>query len=122
MPNESGHVAQTASPFLLRFAQERTGSDVLPGRYCPDRDVWVTDGPEGPVPLIQSQEACRAVETVTRVLAEQTDQSVSCAHAGTVASTTSTAVEMERTDVRSDAMPLYLTATFTEVHAEQTDK
>lgn len=122
MPNESGHVAQTASPFLLRFAQARTGSDVLPGHYCPERDVWVTDSPEGSIPLIQSQEECRAVETVTRVLAEQTDQSIGGAYAGTVASTTSTAVNMERTDVRSDAMPLYLAATLTEVHAEQTDK
>lgn len=122
MPNESGHVAQTESPFLLRFAQARTGTDVLPGRYCPERDVWVTDSPEGSIPLIQSQEACRAVETVTRVLAEQTDQSIGGAYAGTVAGTTSTAVNMERTDVRSDAMPLYLAATLTEVHAEQTDK
>lgn len=59
---------------------------------------------------------------MTRVLAEQTDQSVGSAYAGTVAGTTSTAVNMERTDVRNDAMPLYLAATFTEVHAEQTDK
>lgn len=122
MPNESGQLAQTESPFLLRFAQARTGTDVLPGRYCSDRDVWVTDSPEGSIPLIQSQEPCRAVETVTKVLAEQTDQSIGGAYAGTVASLTSTAVEMERTDVRSDAMPLYLAATLTEVHAEQTDR
>jgi hypothetical protein len=59
---------------------------------------------------------------VTKVLAEQTDQSIGGAYAGTVAGTTSTAVNMERTDVRSDAMPLYLAATLTEVHADQIDK
>lgn len=122
MPSESGHLVQKGSPFLLRFAQARTGTDVLPGRYCSDRDVWVTDSPEGSIPLIESQDPTRAVETVTRVLAEQTDQSIGGAYAGTVAGMTSTAVDMERTDVRTDAMPLYLAVTLTEVHAEQTDK
>ncbi|WP_152997504.1 hypothetical protein [Methylobacterium sp. GXS13] len=113
MPSETRHVAQTVSPFLMRFAQARMGIDVLPGRYCPERDVWVTDSPEGLIPLIQSQEECQAIETVTRVLAEQTDQSIGGAYAGTVASTTSTSVNMERTDVRGDAMPLHLAVTLT---------
>jgi hypothetical protein len=105
----------------LGFAQARTGRGDLPGHYCTDRDVWVVNTAEGLVPLIQSKEECRADETVTRVLAEQTDQSIGGAYAGTVAGMTTTAVEMERTDIRADAMPFFLAVTLTEVHAEQTD-
>lgn len=122
MPNEAGNVGTGVAPFLIKFAQPRLGSDQLPGRYCEDHDVWVVDTPTGPVPLVQSGEGCLATETVTRVLAEQTDQSVTHAHAGTVAGWTTTAVEMEQTDVRGDLTPLHLVATLTEVHAEQTDK
>ena len=121
MPSEREHRTSPRSPFLMSFAQERIGSSELPGRYCTDRDVWVVNTAEGLVPLIQSREECRAGETVTRVLAEQTDQSIGGAYAGTVAGMTSTAVEMERTDTRTDAMPLHLAVTLTEVHAEQTD-
>ncbi|MFK5596164.1 hypothetical protein ACFZ8E_04045 [Methylobacterium sp. HMF5984] len=121
MPGELENDTPIATPFLLRFAQVRTGSGVLPGRYCSDRDVWVVNTEEGSVPLILSREEGRADETVTRVLAEQTDQSMGGAYAGTVVGMTSTAVEMERTDIRTDAMSLHLTVTLTEVQAEQTD-
>lgn len=31
-------------PLLLQRAVARTGDDSLPGKYCPERHVWVADG------------------------------------------------------------------------------
>ena len=113
---------QGVSPFLSRYAQRRTGSDRLPGRYCSELQMWLVDTDHGPLALIDTSEGRAATETVTRVLAEQTDSSHATQMTGTQPVTTVTAVAMEQDDWVADRTALHRLATITEVAAEQTDK
>lgn len=113
---------QSVSPFLLRYAERRSGPNRLPGRYCSEREMWVIDTADGPQELIAGEDGLRMTETVTRVLAEQTDNPQAARMAGTPPVSTATAVAMEQDDWQADRTALHRLATITEVAAEQTDK
>jgi hypothetical protein len=63
-------------PLLVALSIERTGSDDLPGRYCPERHVWVVDSPDGPQPLVTMAASAELI-TFTKVKGERTDAETS---------------------------------------------
>lgn len=42
-----------AEPFMFRFATPRTVDAEMPGRYSSDLGVWVVDGDDGVVPIVE---------------------------------------------------------------------
>jgi hypothetical protein len=54
-------------PFLATLAVRRTGTtSELPGRYCAQQDLWVVDGPNGPIPIVMSHQEDPLPELVTK--------------------------------------------------------
>lgn len=62
-------VTHSASPFLARFATQRTGSDDIPGEYCPVRHMWLVDGE----PLVSRPSALAIMTTKTDANIERDD-------------------------------------------------
>ena len=52
-------------------AVERTGDDYIPGRYCPDRHVWMLDGS----PIVEARSALSELTTKTKAQIERDDSS-----------------------------------------------
>ena len=42
-----------ADPFLLRFRTPRSADSPMPGRYSQELGVWVVEGEDGEVPIIE---------------------------------------------------------------------
>ena len=82
-------------PFLATLAVRRTEStSELPGRYCRQQDVWVVDGPQGPIPIITSHQA-DSVAPMTKIKGERPESEGSV----TLELSTKTAVQLERDDL-----------------------
>lgn len=60
-------LADGASPFLLRFATPRTSDAVMPGCYSRELSVWVVDGANGEVPIVEAM-AGSLVSTQTKTM------------------------------------------------------
>ena len=98
-------------PFLTRYAVQREPAPGLPGRYCPESDLWVLDTPEGVIPAALHSGAGMATETRTGGEASDTGR-YAVADFGT-----ETAVGGEQSDRTSAAM-IAMLATLTEVKPE----
>lgn len=67
-----------ADPFLLRFATPRSADDEMPGRYSHDLGVWVVDGEDGVVPIIEIADGglvATQTKTMTQVEVDDDDPS-----------------------------------------------
>lgn len=61
--------SQQISPFLFEHAIPRTGTDEIPGQYCPVRHVWVVDDQ----PIVQANAALAELVTKTATAPERDD-------------------------------------------------
>lgn len=87
---------KTRRPLLALFADPRVGDDTLPGRYCPERQVWVVEMTEGETPLVLTESNLLAVTTKTRVNQETDDTAPS----PLLETITKTAAQVESDDER----------------------
>ncbi len=85
----------TGRPFLATLAVRRTGTtNGLPGRYCAQKDVWIIDGPNGPTPIVASDQE-DSVAPVTKTKGERDEFCAS----GMLELSTKTHTQLERDDV-----------------------
>lgn len=70
--NQSDH--HTPTPFLAKYASERTSSGELPGHYSQIFAMWVVTVKEKELPLIDYQNAEVELATKTRAQQESDDQ------------------------------------------------
>jgi hypothetical protein len=110
--------ANPVHPLLTTFAVERSDVSELPGRYCSQRNVWVLDGPEGPVPIVAGP-ASEVFTPLTKVKGERADPEVSAL----LEISTKTAAPLERDDTSPrDLNVLLELLTKTEARPERDDR
>ncbi|WP_142781903.1 hypothetical protein [Agrobacterium sp. T29] len=86
-----------ADPFLLRFATPRSAEAEMPGRYSHELGVWVVDGENGAVPIIEVAGGglvATQSKTMTQVEVDDDDPS----HFGGLETSTGTRVRQEVDD------------------------
>ena len=104
-------------PLLVGMAVERTGDDVIPGRYDHERQVWVVDGPDGrEEPIVLTARDSAELVTKTKVQHEQDDPGAMAFLEGS----TKTFNQQERDDQAIGA--LLELATKTETRRERDDR
>lgn len=109
-----------ADPFLFRFATPRSADAEMPGRYSPDLCVWVIDGEDGEVPIIEVAGGSLVItqsKTMTRVEVDDDDPS----RFGTLDTSTGTRVHQEVEDEDASLCLAEIT-TKTEVQQERDDE
>lgn len=109
----------SAEPFLLRFATPRSAEAVMPGRYSPERSVWVVDGEEGERPIVEvAAGSLVATQTKTAQYVESDDDDPT--RFGTLETSTFTRVRQEADDEDASLILPEIT-TKTEVQQERDD-
>jgi hypothetical protein len=109
-----------ADPFLLRFGTPRSADAEMPGRYSPELAIWVVDGEDGPVPIIEVAGGglvATQSKTMTQVEVDDDDPS----RFGALETSTGTRVRQEVDDEDSSLCLLEL-QTKTEVQQERDDE
>lgn len=109
-----------ANPFLLRFATPRSADEEMPGHYSPDLRVWVIDGDDGEVPIIEVAGGALVVtqsKTMTRVEVDDEDPS----RFGALDASTGTRVR-QQVDDEDASLCLPELTTKTEVQQERDDE
>lgn len=107
-------------PFLLRFATPRSAEAEMPGHYSPDLGVWVIDGDDGEVPIIEVADGTLVAtqsKTMTRVEVDDEDPS----RFGAVETSTGTRVRQE-VDDEDTSLCLPELTTKTDVQQERDDE
>lgn len=64
------------SPYLAGQAKPRSGSPEIPGAFSTAHDVWMVDGPDGPMPIVATRTDLADTSTVTKVRVEQDDTDI----------------------------------------------
>lgn len=104
-------------PFLASRAEPRIGHAEIPGRYCPVREVWVVDTPEGDAPLIEAHHAIAEISTKTKVELEVDDTTALCL----LEMATKTFAQVESEDVSMGGVGLLEITTKTSAQPETDD-
>jgi|APDee1175537692_1029409.scaffolds.fasta_scaffold00098_12 hypothetical protein len=110
----------SAEPFLLRFATPRSADAEMPGRYSSELGVWVVDGEDGAVPIIEVAGGGLVVtqsKTMTQVEVDDDDPS----RFGVLETSTGTRVRQE-VDDEDASLCLPELQTKTEVQQERDDE
>jgi hypothetical protein len=109
-----------ADPFLLRFATTRSADEEMPGRYSSKLGVWVIDGEEGELPIIEiagGSLVATQSKTMTRVEVDDDDPT----RFGSMETATFTKVRQEADD-EDAVLGLPELQTKTEVQQERDDE
>lgn len=109
-----------AEPFLFRFATPRVADAVTPGRYSAELAVWVIDGEDGEVPIIEVDGGSLVVtqsKTMTQVEVDDDDPT----RFGSLETSTFTRVRQEADDEDASLCLPELT-TKTDVQQERDDE
>ncbi|SES05826.1 hypothetical protein SAMN05518866_13511 [Sphingobium sp. YR768] len=110
----------SADPFLLRFATSRSAEAEMPGRYSPELGVWVVDGEQGVVPIIEvagGELVVTQSKTMTQVEVDDDDPS----RFGALETSTGTRVRQE-VDDEDASLCLPELQTKTDVQQERDDE
>jgi hypothetical protein len=112
---KSNHVGNR--PYLTTLAVNRTSTiSELPGRYLAQKDVWVIDGPRGPIPIVAASYEDYSIAPVTKIERDELRS------AGILELATKTMQQLERDDVTPrNAMLLPELVTKTEEIRERDD-
>jgi hypothetical protein len=120
MPMTVHSPIEPPDPFLLRFATPRSAETEMPGRYSPELGVWVVDGEDGPVPIIEvagGRLVATQSKTMTQVEVDDDDPS----RFGALETSTGTRVRQEVDDEDASLCLPELQAK-TEVQQERDDE